>query len=144
MILVQFPEPDFRITSRDGNDYIFDAVRKNWIRLTPEEWVRQNMIAFLNRVLHIPLSLIAVEKQLKVGELSRRFDIVVFRQSVPWLLIECKSMDVPLGDATISQMLSYVSALQCPYFFITNGRATYGWQVQQSQFAVLESFPSYT
>lgn len=140
---MQFPEADFKTRSSEGADFIFDPIRKAWIKLNPEEWVRQNLIAYLNRVVHIPFSLIAVEKRLKVGELYRRFDIVAFKDAKPWLLVECKAMDVPLTSATISQMLAYVSALQCPYFIMSNGNVTHGWQVKQNQFFELAQFPVY-
>ena len=144
MLAIQFPAASFRIRKQDDFDEIFDPVRKRWLVLTPEEWVRQNFIAYLQVHCSIPLSLVGVEKKLKVGELSRRFDIVVFSNNgTPWLLVECKSMNIPLGHKTISQVLSYVSSLNCLYFIITNGSQTFGWQVSGGKVSELEIFPSY-
>lgn len=122
MISIQFPPPDFKIETRKGVDFIFDRLRKKWVVLTPEEWVRQNFIQFLLISQDIPPSLIAVERAFKVGDLSKRFDILVFdREARPWLLVECKSMEVPLDDKALSQILRYYSSLPVPYFVITNG-----------------------
>jgi hypothetical protein len=144
MLSIVFPDPAFRIRQQENFDEIFDPVRKRWIMLTPEEWVRQNFIAFLAEKCSIPVSLVAVEKMIKVGELNRRFDIVVYSKTGrPWLLVECKAINVVLNHQTISQMFSYVSALQCPYFFITNGTQTFGWQVSEGRIMELEQFPDY-
>jgi hypothetical protein len=144
MLSIVFPSPSFRIRQQGDFDEVFDPVRKRWIMLTPEEWVRQNFISFLGESCGIPVSLVAVEKKLKVGELNRRFDIVVYsKEGQPWLLVECKAMNVLLSHQTISQMLSYVSALNCPYFFITNGSQTFGWQVLEGKITELEKFPEY-
>ena len=68
---------------KDGKDHIFDPLRKKWIRLTPEEWVRQNFIQYLLQVKQYPPSLIAIEKEIMVGELKKRFDILVYQNSRP-------------------------------------------------------------
>lgn len=122
MISIQFPPPHFKIETREGVDFIFDRLRKKWVVLTPEEWVRQNFIQYLLISQNIPASLIAVEREFKVGDLSKRFDILVFdRDGKPWLLVECKSMEMPLDDKVLAQMLRYYSSLPVPYFVITNG-----------------------
>ena len=145
MLRIQYPPANFRIRQQNDVDEIFDPVRKRWVLLTPEEWVRQNFIAFLRENCSIPFSMIGVEKKLKVGELSRRFDIVVFANTgQPWLLVECKAMDISLGPKTISQVLSYVSSLACPYFIISNGSHTYGWQIGGGKVFPIEVFPPYS
>eukprot|EP01035_Chromulina_nebulosa_P060206 gene60206-82369_t len=96
MLSIQFPAPAFRTRKREIDDAneIFDSNRKRWLLLTPEEWVRQNFVAFLIQNMKIPASLIGLEKQLKVGELKKRFDIVVYKNDAqPWMLVECKAMD---------------------------------------------------
>jgi hypothetical protein len=142
MVPIAFPEPTFRVRERNNKDEIFDEVRKQWVVLTPEEWIRQKFISYLHIVCGQSYSMMAIEKQVRVGELSRRFDIVVYNNlGKPLLLVECKAPGIVLGHHTISQVLAYVSALQCPYFFITNGRDTFGWQVQQEQVTALDQFP---
>jgi hypothetical protein len=145
MLSIQFPPPTFRIRQRerDGADEIFDNNRKRWLLLTPEEWVRQNFVAYLVKEKKIPASLIGLEKELKVGELRKRFDIVVFKNDgQPWLLVECKAMDVQLSERTITQTLSYLSGMACNYAVITNGQFTYGWNVTDG-FSQLAVFPDY-
>ncbi|MBS1655721.1 MAG: type I restriction enzyme HsdR N-terminal domain-containing protein, partial [Bacteroidetes bacterium] len=73
MLSITFPEPDFKIKKEKGREYIFDAIRKQWIVLTPEEWVRQNFINYLVKTLNYPVAMIAVEKEIMLGELKKRF-----------------------------------------------------------------------
>ena len=142
MLSIEFPASNFKIRRKGACDEIFDPVRKRWIILTPEEWVRQNFIAYLVERCSVSPSLIGVEKKLKVGELSRRFDIVVFSsQGKPLMVVECKAINIPLGTQTISQVLSYVSSLQCPYFLVTNGNQTHGWRIINGNLFQLEAFP---
>ena len=127
---------------QDGFDEIFDAIRKQWIRLTPEEWVRQNMIAYLVKERLVPAVLISIEKEIRVGDLKRRFDIVVFNtEGLPWLLVECKATTVSLSEKTIGQTLGYLSEINCPYILITNGSYTYGWKVEAGGFHALTQLP---
>ena len=144
MVSIQFPAPDFRIRLEEGYDEIFDNIRKLWVKLTPEEWVRQNFIAYLVKSANIPPSLIGIEKEIWVGELKRRFDIVVYnRRGLPWMLVECKATDVMLTEKTIAQMLGYLSNLRCPFIFITNGTYTYGWEIDNKGFLSLKAVPAF-
>ena len=96
MIPLQFPPTELRLKNEGGKDQVFDIVRRQWVRLTPEEWVRQHFIHYLIAVKQYPASLMAVEKELRIGELSRRFDLLVYDPGHrPWMLVECKSMDEP-------------------------------------------------
>ena len=78
MILIQYPEPDFRVETRKGLPHIFDALRKKWLVLQDEEWIRQNFVHYLLKKMNYPKTLIALEKEIKVGELKKRFDILVY------------------------------------------------------------------
>ncbi|HRF18083.1 MAG TPA: type I restriction enzyme HsdR N-terminal domain-containing protein, partial [Chitinophagaceae bacterium] len=78
MVVINYPEPAFRLRKKEETEEIFDSQRKKWIALTPEEWVRQNFVQFMVSVKKYPASLIAVEKELKLGELKKRFDILVY------------------------------------------------------------------
>src|SRR5688572_28310618 len=120
MIKINYPDkkPDVKIV--DGKEYIFCFIRKKWMLITPEEWVRQNVLLYLTGVLNYPASLIAVEKQLQLGELNKRFDIVVYKNDVPFVLIECKEMNVPINQKTLDQVMRYNINLQAAYFIITN------------------------
>ena len=107
MIKIEYPEPKFRTKLENGKQWIFDEFRKRWIQITPEEWVRQNFLQWLVQTKGIPASLIAVEKEINVGELRKRCDIVVYKSSNPWMIVECKEMEVKLDEAVIKQILNY-------------------------------------
>ena len=122
MIKIEYPPYQPRIKKENEKEFIFDDVRKRWVVLVPEEWVRQNFLQYLTRVKKYPASLIAVEKEIKLGDLKKRFDIVVYdRNSKPWMIIECKEMNVPLDRSVLDQVLRYNISLQVPYLAITNG-----------------------
>ena len=141
MIKVEYPIFDFKIKGEAGKEIIFDEVRKQWVRLTPEEWVRQNMLQYLLQNLQYSSTLIAVEKELKMGELKKRFDILVYdKQHKPWLMIECKAMDIKLTDNVLQQILRYNMSLQVAYLFITNGTSVFGWDIKAGC-KLMEGFP---
>ena len=112
MLKIEFPPYQPKIKRVNDKDFIFDEVRKRWVLLTPEEWVRQNFLQYLIFVKKYPASLIAVEKQIRLNDLKKRFDIVVFDQnSQPWMIVECKAMDVPLDKTVLDQVLRYNASL---------------------------------
>src|SRR5690606_10346837 len=82
MIKMQYPEQKPRMKTENGKDFVFCVVRKKWLVLTPEEWVRQNFILALTQLYHYPLSLVAVEKRIQIHELTKRFDIVVYDRNI--------------------------------------------------------------
>lgn len=142
MLTVEFPDLPFNIRNSLRGEEIFDALRKKWLVLTPEEWVRQNMIQWLINVLQVPASFIAQEKKIQLQGKWRRFDIVVYnRQLQPWMLIECKAMDVPLSEKVIQQALAYHSIIGAGIMAITNGKFTYAWQFGKGEVAMLSSMP---
>lgn len=144
MLQLQFPEPSFRTRNIVGGTEIFDGLRKKWILLTPEEWVRQNIINWLHQIHQVPLALIAVERLLLVGDSKRRFDVVVYtKQHTPWLLIECKAMDIPLNEGVLQQALSYYSAMPAQIMLLTNGHHTYAWQKANNNLHVLHELPAF-
>lgn len=143
MIKIRFPAKDFSVKAIEGKDWIFDKFRKQWVRLTPEEWVRQNMLQYLTDVMNYPGSMIAIEKEIKLGELKKRFDILVYRTSTPWMLIECKEMNVPLTEATLQQVLRYHTTLQPEFLVITNGNQTIGYTSRLGQLIEIDSLPQY-
>lgn len=142
LLSISFPNPQFKTKSIEGVTHIWDALRKKWLVLTPEEWVRQNFLTYLTQVLHYPSGSIAVEKQIKLLERTKRFDVVVYKNLQPWLLVECKAPEIPLTPQVLEQALTYNINLQVPYIVITNGQHTAGWQLQP-QLSVLASMPVY-
>src|SRR5690349_6412472 len=144
MIRIEYPEYPFRIKTDADKELIFDPLRKAWIRLTPEEWVRQNFIQYLLQVKKYPAALIAVEKEIRLGELKKRFDILIYNaQHQPWLMVECKAMEVPLMDEVLHQVLRYNIAVPVPYLVITNGAASFAYIRKNNQLQMLEDLPEY-
>jgi len=143
MIVLEYPSYPFKIKALNGKDQIFDPFRKIWIVLTPEEWVRQNLLQYLVQSLHYPSGLMAVEKEIKLGELSKRFDIVVYKNEKPWMIIECKEAKVALNEKTMNQILQYQQVLTAQYLFISNGHETMGAKIESGKLQALQNFPEY-
>lgn len=141
-MIINFPEPGFRIKKEEGREYIFDALRKKWVALTPEEWVRQNFVQYLLQVKSYPSSLIALEKEIKLGELKKRFDILVYDNNhQPWMMIECKAVEVKLDEKVLEQVLRYNISVPVAFIVITNGERTYAWQRLSSGLELLQDIP---
>ncbi|MFZ1451861.1 MAG: type I restriction enzyme HsdR N-terminal domain-containing protein [Ferruginibacter sp.] len=122
MIKIEYPAYQPKIKEEKGRELIFDEFRKRWVLLTPEEWVRQNFLQYLTQIKKYPASLIAIEKEIKLGELKKRFDIVVYDADTrPWMIVECKEMNVALNKSVLDQVLRYNISLHVPYLVITNG-----------------------
>lgn len=141
MIKIVYPDKKPVIKREGEKEFIFCVIRKRWMVLTPEEWVRQNFLSFLVYGMNYPASLIAVEKQLQLGDLKKRFDIVVYKNENPFMLIECKEMNVPINQKTLDQVLRYNINLQAAYFVITNGTVCYGFKKEEAEMIGLDLFP---
>ncbi len=99
-----------------------------WVKLTPEEWVRQNFIQYLIKKLHYPAAYIAVEKEIQLGELKKRFDILIYNNlHQPLMMIECKAPEVALDEKVLQQLLRYNISVPVSFFVITNGHYTNAW-----------------
>jgi type I site-specific restriction endonuclease len=144
MIKIEYPTYQPKIKSHQGKEFIFDEIRKQWIMLTPEEWVRQNFLQYLIYVKKYPAALIAVEKEIRLGELSKRFDMVVYdRNTQPWMIIECKEMKVVLNELVLSQALRYNICLDVPYIVITNGSHCIAFKVNNGALVELDYLPEF-
>ncbi len=143
MILVDFPSYDFKVQSIDGKDQIFDPCRKKWVVLTPEEWVRQNMLQYLIQVCKYPIELIAIEKTIQLGSLNKRFDILVYHGTTPWMIIECKEAKTTLNDKTILQLLQYQQVLNATYLIASNGPTTIGAEIKMGNLHMLHQLHNY-
>ena len=130
MIGIEYPHYDFK-TRLDGEKrLLFDEVRRIWVVLTPEEWVRQNFIQYLAQTKGYPTSIMAVEKMIALGELKKRCDIVIYREAKPWMIVECKEMNVPLNENVAGQIFRYNISLNVRYLIVTNGSYTFGLDTQ--------------
>ncbi len=127
----------------DNKQFVFDDIRKKWLLLTPEEKVRQHVVQYLIQEKKIPKSLIALEKLITVNEMKKRFDVLVYKATKPWLLVECKEPNVELNDMALQQVLNYNNVLQVPYFAITNGENLFVWKIENSGLLQLNDFPNW-
>ncbi len=144
MIKLTFPQPAFRIKEEEGKELIFDDIRKQWVRLTPEEWVRQNFVQYLLQELQYPAAYISIEKEIKLGELKKRFDLLVFdSMHKPWLMLECKAMDVDLTQQTVEQIVRYNISVPVSFLVVTNGSYTYAWQKTADAFESIHQLPAF-
>ena len=145
MIDLNLPKQNIRTKVINSKNYIFDIVRKKNLLLTPEEWVRQNIISFLHKDLKVPVSHIAVEKGFKVKGLSKRFDIVVFdKKGNIIILIECKSPKIKLNQKSIDQLVIYNFELNASYLMLSNGLKHIFIKYQNGNFEIIDDIPVYS
>jgi Type I restriction enzyme R protein N terminus (HSDR_N) len=143
---LNFPLYTFRFKNSENKVSIFDEIRKKFIILTPEEWVRQHVVQFILIEKKYPKSLINVEKSLKVNGLTKRYDIVVFNPDGSlFLLIECKSPDIKTSQATFDQIARYNMTLKSKYLMVTNGLNHYFCQMdfEKEKYVFLKELPDY-
>lgn len=144
MIPVTFPEPQFRIKKEDQKQYIFDPIRKMWLLLTEEEWVRQNFVNYLIAGLNYPSTVIALEKEIVLHELKKRFDILVYdKNHQPWMMVECKAPEVALNEEVLQQVLRYTISVPVEFIVITNGNTTVGWKKEEGALNLLNGMPAW-
>lgn len=146
MVALNLPPFPFQLRKDDNRVWIFDTLRKKYLVLTPEEWVRQHFLQYLVGPLQYPKALIRVEGGLSYNQLAKRSDIVVFsREGKPWMVIECKSPDQPINDNTLRQASVYNRTLQARYLVVTNGLVHYYFHIDWAAGATqaLPSMPAY-
>jgi hypothetical protein len=144
---LNFPTYQFKIKNSENTKYIFDIIRKKYVVLTPEEWVRQHTVYFLIFEKNYTQSLIAVEKQLKVNNLIKRFDVLVFNKNgLPELIVECKSPKVKIKQDTFDQIARYNLNLNAKYLVVTNGLQHYICNLdhENQRYNFLKEIPTYT
>ena len=119
---LEFPEYKFNVKRNTKGTQIFDIVRKKFVQLTPEEWVRQHAICFLHFERDFPLTLMKVEKEVEVNLLRKRFDLLCYNNlGKPVLLCEFKRSTVAINEATFNQVARYNISIQSPLIYVTNG-----------------------
>jgi len=139
---LNFPAYEFRIQEKSGTLVIFDPARKKYVALTPEEWVRQHLINYLNRDKGYPLGLMKIEKEFKYNKLSKRADIVVCNRSgAPLLMAECKSPNVEITQGVFDQVMRYNLIMDVKIVMLSNGINHFCFQldkINQSYLALTE------
>lgn len=122
MITPDYPPYPFRIKNPPEGPSVFCEIRKRWVKLTPEEWVRQNTYQWMVSVAGYPREMISIEKGIRVVEMAKRYDLLVYDASFrPWMLVECKAQTVQLTEEVLMQALRYHIAVPVPFICMTNG-----------------------
>ena len=143
---LNFPPFEHKLKVENSKDYIWEPIRKSWILLTPEEWVRQNLIRYFADVLAYPMGLMQSECQIKVGKIKKRFDLVIMDKNLnPWLICECKGPNINIDASVFQQAAIYNSKLKCPYLAVTNGMKHYCFEInfKEGSFKNVGDFPVY-
>ena len=120
--MVKKEATSIEVRDTDGRQEVLDPVRRRWVALTPEEWVRQQTILMLHERYGYPYEVMQVEGAITLNGMTRRCDIVVYRDGRPWMIVECKRPEVPLTQKVCDQACRYNTVLQVPYLLLTNGR----------------------
>lgn len=143
---LNFPSYTFRFKNNENKVSIFDEIRKKFIILTPEEWVRQHIVHFLKNEKGYPKSLINVEKVLRVNGLNKRYDIVVFNPDGSiYILIECKAPIITISQDTFDQIARYNMTMKSDYLMVSNGLNHYFCQMdyENEKYIFLQDLPQY-
>ena len=144
---LNFPAYDFRFKNSENKVHIFDPIRKKFVVLQPEEWVRQNVVQFLIHEKKYPKSLINVEKQLTVNTLKKRYDIVIFDSlGNITLLVECKSPKITVNQETFDQIAKYNMQLKAEFLMVSNGLQHFYCKMDfnKEKYTFLEQIPDFS
>ncbi|MDX1362622.1 type I restriction enzyme HsdR N-terminal domain-containing protein [Arenibacter latericius] len=144
---LNFPSYSFRFKNRENKIYIFDVIRKKFVVLQPEEWVRQHVVHYLLNEKNYPISHINVEKQLLVNNLKKRYDVVVFNPDGDiLLLVECKAPKINISQDVFDQIARYNLQLNAKYLMVTNGQNHYYCKMntKEEMYSFLKTIPHYT
>lgn len=143
---LNFPKYSFRFKSSENKTLVFDEIRKKFVVLTPEEWVRLHVVQFLLNEKNYPKSLINVEKQLKLNDTIKRYDVVVFNNDGSvFLIVECKAPSILISQLTFDQIARYNLTLGSQYLMVTNGLEHYYCQMdfKNERYVFLKEIPNY-
>ncbi len=143
---LNLPTYKFKIKSTENKFSIFDIVRKKYVSLTPEEWVRQHIIHYLIEEKKYPISLIAIEKKITINNLTKRPDILVFNtHGLPHIVVECKASSVPITQNAFDQIARYNLKLNANYLIVTNGLIHYYCEMdfKNEAYVFLKNIPNY-
>lgn len=146
MEALNLPQHDISIRNDGTRTYIFDIIRKKYLVLTPEEWVRQNFVHYLTEDLHYPASLMMTENGLKLFNTQKRSDIVIYdRNGNPLVVVECKATDVKITQETFNQVARYNIKFRAPLIIVTNGLSHYcaRYDAKSSKYTFLKDIPQY-
>ncbi len=144
---LNFETYSFRLKKVDNKVFIFDEIRKKFVMLQPEEWVRQHVVRFLIEERNFPKSLINVEKELTINRLTKRYDVVVFSKSGEvFLVVECKAPTIPITQDVFDQVARYNLVLKSQFLMVTNGLQHYFCQMdyQNNKYVFLKDLSHFS
>ena len=143
---LNLPQYSFKINGKEDNEMILDPLRRKFVKLTPEEWVRQNFVQYLINEGKYPAGLLGVEVMFRLNKLKRRVDILVHnRLGEAIMIVECKSADVKIDEKVFEQIATYNMKFKVPYLVVTNGLHHYACKIdhQEMKFEYLLVIPLY-
>jgi hypothetical protein len=143
---LNLPPADLRIKKQGGKEYVFDRLRRQYVRLTPEEWVRQHFISFLVEYKHFPPSRLANEVGIKLGNVRKRCDTVLYDKYLdPLMIVEYKAPSVPVSQDTFDQIARYNRDLNVPWLIISNGLQHFCCRMdkEKGEYVFLKEIPFY-
>lgn len=146
MLPLNLPPAPFKIINKDGKDSIFDVLRKKYVALTPEEWVRQNFISYLLNFKGYPKGLLANEIQINLNGTKKRCDSVLFnRDLTARMIVEYKAPSVPITQNVFDQITRYNVVLKVDYLIVSNGLNHYCCKInyQTGRYQFLKDIPNY-
>ena len=142
---LNLPDFQFNIVVQNGKELIFDVIRKKYLVLTEEEWVRQNIIRLLTDVYKYPKQHLGVEKQIKVFDTIKRPDIVVYNsQLVPKMIVECKQPRIQIDKQTLNQAINYYLELNVNFFLLTNGITHFCCKIVERSCEFIDKIPYFS
>jgi len=146
MLALNFPKYSFRFKNSENKIAVFDELRKKFVILTPEEWVRQHVVKFLVLDKNYPKNHINVEKQLKLGRLTKRYDAVVYKpDGTIKVVVECKAPHIKITQEVFDQIARYNVSLKADYLMLTNGLDHYYCKLdyEAEKYEFLAEIPTY-
>ncbi len=141
MLKLNLPQYNFKIIESK----IYDSIRKKYIALTPEEWVRQNFIQYLINEKNYIASLLSIESEIKLGNIKKRCDIIVYKNTIPTVIVECKAPHIEINQTTFDQITRYNFALNVKYLMVTNGILHYFCKIdyENKSYSFLTDIPDF-
>lgn len=147
MLQLNLPSAALKITRKENRDYVFDTLRKKYVALTPEEWVRQNFVHFLIRYKNYPVGLLANEVQISLNSTKKRCDTVLYNRNLTArMIIEYKAPSVNITQEVFNQITRYNIVLKVDYLIVTNGINHYCCRVdyRNNSYSFLRDIPEYS
>jgi hypothetical protein len=144
MIELNLPHYPFKIKTVGQSKQIFDELRRKYVALTPEEWVRQHFIKYLTLIKGYPSGFFSIEREHQYNDLNKRTDLIIYSRNLkPWMICEFKAADVAVSQEVFYQIARYNLSFDVPYLVVSNGMEHYCCQKVNDQFHFLDDVPEF-